>query len=191
MWARRVAISFLGGHAAVVCDCRGPPGAAVVISYLGVFLNTPGVFLNTIRCTLRRAPRGRPGRAGWLPRCVRTDGRVEVCAKLVPTLVVGPRTFVECVLKEQHSHQTFSQWRRHRSDGQSGLPSTALDHVRATERSAMSPPRPWVSVGTTHDQNASDWHPAFGGVERAIRQLIIGISHRIGASCPSEPTRNA
>ena len=62
------------------------------------------------------------------------------------------------------------------------------------KRSPMSPPRPWVSVGTIlHDQNASGWHPATGGVERAIRQLINGISHRIGASWswPSEPTRDA
>ena len=36
---------------------------------------------------------------------VRTDGRVEVCAKSVPT-VAEPRTFVQWVLKEQNSHQT-------------------------------------------------------------------------------------
>ena len=136
------------------------------------------------------APRGRPDLAGCLSRCVRTDRRVEVCAKSVPTLV-EPRTFVQWVLKEQHSHQTFDQWRLQQSDDQSGLPSIALDHVSATERSPMSPPRPWVSVGTIHGQNASGWHPATGGVERAIRQLIIGISHRIGASWPSEPSRDA
>ena len=55
--------------------------------------------------TLRRAPRGRPDLAGCLPRCVRTDGRVEVCAKSVPTLV-EPCTFEQCVLKEEHSNQT-------------------------------------------------------------------------------------
>ena len=49
-----------------------------------------------------------------------------------------------------------------------------------------------LAVGTIlHDQNASGWHPATGGVERAIRQLINGISHRIGASWPSEPTQDA
>ena len=97
------------------------------------------------------------------------------------------------VLKEQHSHQTFGQWCRNQSDdGQSGLPPTALGHVSATERSPMSPPRLWVSVGTIHDQNASGWHLAIGVVERVIRQLIIiGISHRIGASWPLEPTRDA
>ena len=174
----------------MVCGCRGPPGAAVVISYLGVFLNTPGVFLNTIRCTLRRAPRGRPGRAGWLPRCVRTDGRVEVCAKMVPT-VAEPRTFVQWVLKEEHSHETFGQWRRHRSDGQSGLSSTAPGHVSATQRSPMPPQRPWVSVDTLHGQNTSGWYPATSGSERAIRQLIIVFFNRIGASWPSEPTRDA
>ena len=112
-----------------------------VIKCPGVFQNTPGVFWNTLRCTiLRRAPRGRPGLAGCLPRCVRMDGRVEVCARSVPALA-EPRTFVQWVLKEQHSYQTFGQWRRQQSDGQSGLPSTALDHVSATERSPILPPR--------------------------------------------------
>ena len=134
--------------------------------------------------------RGRPDLAGSLSRRVRTDSRVEECAKPVPTLV-EPRTFVQWVLKEQHSHQAFSQWRRHRTDGQSGLPSTALDQVSATERAPMSPPRPWVSVDTIHDQNTSGWHPSTGGVGRAIRQQNIGIYHRSGASRPSEPTREA
>ena len=134
--------------------------------------------------------RGRPGLAGSLSRCVRTDSRVELCAKPVPTLV-EPRTFVQWVLKEQHSHQAFSQWRRHQTDGQSGLPSTALDQVSATERAPMSPPRPWVSVDTIHGQNTSGWHPSTGGVGRAIRQQNIGIYHRSGASRPSEPTREA
>ena len=36
-----------------------------------------------MRCvTLRRAPRARPGRVRWLPRCVRTDGRVKLYAKM-------------------------------------------------------------------------------------------------------------
>ena len=48
-----------------------------------------------------------------------------------------------------------------------------------------------VSVDTIHDQNASGWHFATSVVERAIRQLIIGICDRIGASWPSEPTRDA
>jgi len=93
--------------------------------------------------------RGRPDLAGSLSRRVRTDSRVELCGKIVSTLV-EPRTFVQWVLKEQHSHQAFSQWRRHHTDGQSGLPSTALDQVSATERAPMSPPRPWVSVDTIH-----------------------------------------
>ena len=48
-----------------------------------------------------------------------------------------------------------------------------------------------LAVGTVHGQNASGWHPAAGGAKRAIRQLIIGISHRISASWPSEPTQDA
>ena len=135
--------------------CPPPTRCTGVISCLGVFQNTPGVFWNTLNhVTGRRASRGRPDHAGCLPRCVRTDGRVEVCAKIVPALV-EPRTFVQWVLKEQHSHQTFGQWRRQQSAGQSGLPSTALDHVSATERSTMLTPRPWVSVGTVHGQNGS------------------------------------
>ena len=133
---------------------KGHTGNGNVIKCLGVFQNTPGVFLNTIGCaTLRRAPRGCPGgRAGWLPRCVRTDGRVDVYAKMVPTLA-DPHTFVQWVLKEEHPHQTFDQWRRHRSDGPSGLSSTSPGHVRATQRSPMSPLQPRVSVGTIHGQN--------------------------------------
>ena len=54
----------------------------------------------------------------------------------------------------------------------------------------MSPPRPWVSVvGTIHDQNTSGWHLVTGVVERVIRQLIIRISRRIGASCPPRSRR--
>ena len=72
----------------------------------GTFQNALGAFRNAITyATLRRAPRGRPDLAGCLPRCVRTDGRVEVCAKSVPALA-EPRTFEQCVLKEEHSNQT-------------------------------------------------------------------------------------
>ena len=34
-----------------------------------------------------------------------------------------------------------------------------------------------ASVDTAHGHNAPGWHPATGGVERTIRQLIIGVSH--------------
>ena len=72
-----------------------------------------------------------------LPRCVWTDGRVELCAKIVPKLA-EPRTFEQWLLKEKHSHQTFGQWRRrHRSDGLSDLPPTTRDHVSATKRWSM------------------------------------------------------
>ena len=63
-------------------------------------------------------PGGRPSRGVWKP---------------VPALV-EPRTFEQWLLKEEHSHQTFGQWRRHRSDVKSGLPSTTHDHVSATQR---------------------------------------------------------
>ena len=80
--------------------------ALLMISCLGSFQNDLGSFWNDLNhVNLRRAPRGRPDLAGCLPRCVRTDGRVEVCAKSVPTLV-EPCTFEQCVLKEEHSNQT-------------------------------------------------------------------------------------
>jgi len=162
-----------------------------MISTPGTFQYVLGTFTYVLNHVTRARPsRGRPDLAGSLSRRVRTDSRVELCAKPVPTLV-EPRTFVQWVLKEQHSHQTFGQWRRHHTDGQSGLPWTALDQVSATERAPMSPPRPWVSVDTIHGQNTSGWHPSTGGVGRVIRQLNIGIYHRTGASSPSEPTRKA
>ena len=85
---------------------------ATLISCLGSFQNDPSrSFWNDLNhVTLRRSVPRRPDRAGWLRRRPRTDGRVEVCAKPVPTLV-EPRTFEQCVLKEEHSHQTFGQWR--------------------------------------------------------------------------------
>ena len=39
--------------------------------------------------TLRRSTPRCPDRAGCLPRCVRTDGRVKFCGKIVPTLDTG------------------------------------------------------------------------------------------------------
>ena len=51
--------------------------------------------------TRERAPRGRPDRAGWLPLCVRTDSRVEVCAKPVPTLVEPHTSFDRAVCAQR------------------------------------------------------------------------------------------
>ena len=106
----------------------------IVIDYVTISVDFLNIFSH--HATLRRAPQGRPDLTGWLPRCVWTDGRVKLCAKIVPTLV-EPHAFVQWVLREEHSHQTFGQWRRHHSDGQSGLASTAPDHVSATQRSPM------------------------------------------------------
>ena len=92
-----------------------------------------------------------------------------------------------CSKRSTHTRRSASGADINQSDDQSGLSSTAPDHVSATQRPPMSPLRPWVSVGTTHGQNTSGWHSATSGVERAIRQLIIGISDRIGASPPFHP----
>ena len=62
--------------------------------------------------TRGRALRGRLDRAGWLPRCIRTDGRVREWGKPLPKLS-EPCTFVHCVLKER-STQT---WRPAMGDG--------------------------------------------------------------------------
>ena len=42
------------------------------------------------------------------------------------------RIFVQWVLKEEHSHKAFGQWRRHQSDGQSDL-SSIIDRARPCE----------------------------------------------------------
>ena len=109
-----------------------------MISCLGPFQNNLGSFWNdlnhaTLRRSVPRRPHGRPDLAaeGCLPRCVRTDGRVEMRTKPVPTLV-EPRTFEHCVLKEEHSNQTSGHGAGIWPDGQSGLPSISLDHVSAT-----------------------------------------------------------
>ena len=82
---------------AAVYQSATPADRTSCRSSLGV--NVLGAFRNAITyATLRRAPRGRPDLAGCLPRCVRTGGRVEVCAKSVPTLA-EPCTFVKWMLK--------------------------------------------------------------------------------------------
>ena len=50
---------------------------------------------------------------------------------------------------------------------------------------------PPVVLKKWHSALTFSGHPATGGVERAICQLIVGISDRISASWPSEPTRDA
>ena len=80
--------------------------------------------------TLRRAPRGRPDLAGCLPRCIRTDGRVKLCAKTVPALA-EPHILVQWVLKEEHAHQALGQRRRHQSIGWPIRP--VLDRARPCE----------------------------------------------------------
>ena len=77
---------------------------------------------------------GRLDGAGWLPRRVRTDGRVKLSG---PKVRAGyePCTFEQQALFEDHSQHTFDRWRRPARDGQSGLPSTTLDYVSATELS--------------------------------------------------------
>ena len=77
---------------------------------------------------------GRPDGAGWLPRRVRTDGRVKLSGKMVRA-GYEPCTFEQQALFEDHSQHTFDRWRRPARDGQSGLPSTTLDYVSVTESS--------------------------------------------------------
>ena len=77
---------------------------------------------------------GRPDGAGWLPRRVRTDGRVKLSGTRVRA-GYEPCTFEQQALFEDHSQHTFGRWRRPARDGQSGLPSTTLDYVSATELS--------------------------------------------------------
>ena len=84
-WRSRTVRSFSAGRTL----------AGQLVSCLRAFQNVLGAFRNAItHATLRRAPRGRPGLAGCLPRCVRADGRAKFCAKIVPALV-EPHTFVQ------------------------------------------------------------------------------------------------
>jgi len=94
--------------------------------------------------TLRRAPRGRPGLVGCLLRSVRPDGRrtggqVELCGKNRSDTDWPNRKLScsGCSKRSTHTRQTFGQWRRHQSDDQSGLSSTAPDHASATQRPPM------------------------------------------------------
>ena len=77
---------------------------------------------------------GRPDGVGWLPRRVRTDGRVKLSGTMVRA-GYEPCTFEQQALFEDHSQHTFDRWRRPARDGQSGLPSTTLDYVSVTELS--------------------------------------------------------
>ena len=81
---------------------------------------------------------GRLGGVGWLPRRVRTDGRVKLSGKMVRARY-EPCTSEQQALFEDHSQHTFGhtfgRWRRPARDGQSGLPSTTLDYVSAAELS--------------------------------------------------------
>ena len=88
-------------------------------------------YLNHV--TFARPRGGRPDGAGWLARRVQTGRRV----KLPRPMVRGWYelcTFEQWMLFEEHSHHTFRRWRRPVRDGLSGLSSTTLDHVSATER---------------------------------------------------------
>ena len=79
-----------------------------VISCLGSFQNDLGSFWNDLNhATLRRSVPRRPGCVGWLRQRPRTGGRVKACGKPAPVPTLAePRTFEQCVLKEEHSNQT-------------------------------------------------------------------------------------
>ena len=74
---------------------------------------------------------------GWLPRRVRTDGRVKLSGTMVRA-GYEPCTFEKQSLFENHSQHTFDRRRRPARDGQSGLPSTTLDYVSVTELSLVA-----------------------------------------------------
>ena len=89
------------------CYCHGNiyhhDTTNTLISCLWLFQNDPKSFWNDLNhATLRRSVPRRPGRARWLRRRPRLDGRVEVCAKPVPTLV-EPRTFSSVCSKRMGS----------------------------------------------------------------------------------------
>lgn len=115
---------------------------------------------------------GRPDGAGWLARRVQTGRRVKLSRPMVRGWY-EPCTFEQWVLFEEHSLHTSGTMRRRPRDGRSGLPSTTLGHVSATERWPTSPLWPWVSVGTIHCQNTTGWHLSTGVGERVLTNGCI------------------
>ena len=110
----------------------------------------------------------RPDGAGWLARRVQTGRRVKLSWPMVRGWY-EPCTFEQWVLfEEEPSQHTSGTMRRRPRDGRSGLPSTTLDHLSATELPPTSPLRPWVSVDVFDgvDHHAELEEARFGGFER-------------------------
>ena len=83
-----------------------PMKRILMIKCLGSFQYYPRSYVYYLNhVILRRSAPRCPDRAGWLRRRPRTGGRVKECGKPVAALV-EPRTFEQCVLKEEHSNQT-------------------------------------------------------------------------------------
>ena len=102
-----------------------------------------------------------------LARRVQTGRRV----KLPRPMVRGwyePCTFEQWMLFEEHFLHMSGTMRRRPRDSRSGLPSTTLGHVSATERWPTSPLWPWVSVDTIHCQNTTGCHLSTGVGERVL-----------------------
>ena len=113
--------------------CTPPPRG--LINLPGSSLEYPRYSQEYLNHVTFAPPRGgRPDGAGWLPRRVRTDGRVNLSGRGMRA-GYEPCTFEQQALFEDHSQHTFDRWRRPARDGQSGLPSTTLDYVSATELS--------------------------------------------------------
>ena len=114
-----------------------PIAAALVVSSLESSLEDPRYSQEYLNHVTFAPPRGgRPDGAGWFPRRVRTDGRVNLSRRGVRVRYESC-TFEQQTLFKDHSQHTFDRWRRPARDGRSGLPSTTLDHVSVTERSPV------------------------------------------------------
>ena len=151
--------------AIIRCDAAaGQPGEREHFSCLGITCNTPGQagyqspsqvptmamvrspgssleYLRYSQEYLNHAtfapPRGgRPDGAGWFPRRVRTDGRVNLSGRGVRERYESC-TFEQWMLFKEHSLHTSDTMRQRPRDGRSGLPSTMLDDVSVTEQSPM------------------------------------------------------
>ena len=79
---------------------------------------------------------GRPDGAGWFPRRVRTDGRVNLSGRGVRERYESC-TFEQWILFKEHSLHTSDTMRQRPRDGRSGLPSTTLDDVSVAEQPPM------------------------------------------------------
>ena len=155
----------------------------------------PRAFRNVItHATLRRVSRGRPDLAGCLPRCVRTGGQVKLCGEIVPTLV-EPHAHSRAVGAQRGALTPDVRPVALASIGWPIWP--VLDRARPCECHATIAHVTAAVVGVywhrprTEHLRLALCHQWCRTCDSPTHYLIIGISDRIGASWPWDPTQDA